>query len=475
MYHTHPKFPLPLKIVTTAYALLVFSVALFWHTKTDAIDPDYEEVVSANYRLTPDEENYCYRIYKSDGTPLGGWVEFGNPVLIRDTETGETCLYTRYRDTDAYQVVSVDPELLRDIKQAMGRNTTYAEPLSDYTIKTDAKTRLSYLSETGGDMFAHILLYDETDISRFDNLAKQYADLLAEVIPDGDVGYIYAAYEIRGLSKRYDGGFLFIQDNQIQYIAVKSPEDGWNLSLSRGEYEALSSYLAKDKSPFENPRYESWTPLFDALHIEYDIPLDPESPRYQAALTYLTEIWGSFPAEGMDEKTAEAALKDRMKDFDEDGDRLNFFGIAGMEPNGKDVSAFHVIIPIAEPYRQALFDYEKERFITSYGLSRNDAKKQAIFRDYQLSIEKEDRLKGSWTMNQYDRAYCTALLSIIQSTDRKWELGDEFDTAVLENITREQVERRIKSDGTNLTVAADPVFQKRLNEGRDEMVEWMLR
>ena len=95
-------------------------------------------------------------------------------------------------------------------------------------------------------------------------------------------------------------------------------------------------------------------------------------------------------------------IKNLMKQFDSEGDLLNANGVAGMDVTGKGTS-WQQLTSVSEEYRQKMFDNVKKEFIQENGLSNGDTTKRSdIFKDYQLSVSKDKRLSGTWTLEQYE-------------------------------------------------------------------------
>jgi len=73
-----------------------------------------------------------------------------------------------------------------------------------------------------------------------------------------------------------------------------------------------------------------------------------------------------------------------------------------------------------------------------------------VYREYQLSIAKEDRLKGIWSMQQYESKYRKAMYDAVRASNPSWKPGQSFDTSVLDSITRESVEGTLIKNGNTL-------------------------
>ena len=73
-----------------------------------------------------------------------------------------------------------------------------------------------------------------------------------------------------------------------------------------------------------------------------------------------------------------------------------------------------------------------------------------MYRNYQLSINKEDRLKGTWSLQQYVQQYQKALYDAVKAANPNWKQGQEFDTSILNDVTRESVDKTLVKAGTSL-------------------------
>ena len=143
-------------------------------------------------------------------------------------------------------------------------------------------------------------------------------------------------------------------------------------------------------------------------------------------------------------------IKNLMKQFDSDGDLLNANGVAGMDVTGKGTS-WQQLTSVSEEYRQKMFDNVKKEFIQENGLSNGDTTKRSdIFKDYQLSVSKDKRLSGTWTLEQYEGQYRAAMYAAVKSANPNWKPGQKFDTSILDNVKRESVESTLVKNGNRL-------------------------
>lgn len=149
----------------------------------------------------------------------------------------------------------------------------------------------------------------------------------------------------------------------------------------------------------------------------------------------------------------EAHMRNVMQNYNSDGDFIGPNGVVvpGMyhgEDGKVDRSTWQQMIPVSDEMRQKMFDNVKREFIQENGISNGDTTKRSqIFREYQLSVKKEDRAKGTWTLQQYEGKYRSAMYAAVKAANPKWEPGQPFDSRILDSITRESVESQLVKSG----------------------------
>ena len=172
--------------------------------------------------------------------------------------------------------------------------------------------------------------------------------------------------------------------------------------------------------------------------------IDTNSAQYKAAIKQM-----SASARGGVGYTNPQAIKNVMSCFDKDGDRINALGVAGMDATGISLSQRHKIINVSEKSRQDMFDTTKSEFIRDNGeLDADKTQRSEVFRRYQLSVPKSDRLKGTWTLGEYEKAYRRALSDACKKADSSWKPGKDIPAGALDGITRESIDSSLaKSQG----------------------------
>ena len=125
--------------------------------------------------------------------------------------------------------------------------------------------------------------------------------------------------------------------------------------------------------------------------------------------------------------------------------------VRGMIIDGKSESEWHKMIDVSEEYRQKMFDECKRHFLQENGIANgNTTRRSEVFREYQLSIKEDDRLKGTWSLEQYEKKYRAALAEAVRAANPNWTYGDSFDASILDSVTRESVESQLTVSGNTL-------------------------
>ena len=179
--------------------------------------------------------------------------------------------------------------------------------------------------------------------------------------------------------------------------------------------------------------------------------INTNSKQYQAAARdSLSQIIQSEMTMSPEEKMMYEMFGGRER-YDADGNRLNAYGVAGMDATGIPESERHQIIDVSESARQKMFDETKRHFMQENGVANGDTTRRSeVFRDYQLSVPINDRLKGTWTLGQYERQYRQALYDACKEADPSWELGKKLPAGALNNVTRESVDSTLVKSGDKL-------------------------
>lgn len=137
-----------------------------------------------------------------------------------------------------------------------------------------------------------------------------------------------------------------------------------------------------------------------------------------------------------------------MKNYDEDGDLIcPITGLAGLDATNKDPAEINRIINVPDDAKQKLFEHLKTAF--TYSHTGNNGvitwpdsaatRGSEIYREYQASVPKQDRLPGTYTLGKFMDACDNYFKDAIKASNPNWKYGDAYDLNVVESINWENV------------------------------------
>ena len=145
-------------------------------------------------------------------------------------------------------------------------------------------------------------------------------------------------------------------------------------------------------------------------------------------------------------------IKNRMALYNSDGDYIGPGGIvvAGMaSEDSASTNKPKSFINVTNSGREAIFNETKNHFIKENGILNGDTTNRSkIFKEYQKSIRKEDRVNGTYSLEQYERNYYKAMFGAVKKANPEWEPGKPFDSKILDTVSREDIDSSlIQSQG----------------------------
>ena len=178
--------------------------------------------------------------------------------------------------------------------------------------------------------------------------------------------------------------------------------------------------------------------------------IDTNSKQYKAALRQMmSNANGAM-------YTNIQGIKNLMKNYDKDGDYIDpTTGLAGLLVTEENAESRKRIISIPESSRDEMFELTKKEFLRENGVQNGDTTKRSdVYTNLHRKMQKKDRLAAGHTLEQYERAYRQAFLDAVREADPNWKAGKPIKSGVLDGITRESVEGRMKISGSTVTGAS---------------------
>ncbi len=120
-------------------------------------------------------------------------------------------------------------------------------------------------------------------------------------------------------------------------------------------------------------------------------------------------------------------------------------GAAVSDPNAPDdglditgmTAADRKIVSVSKEAEQTVRDMALEDMKKYYGMSGPDGNNLGNFiKSYYKQIPPSDRANASWTLQQMHREEVYRLYDFVRSRIPGWEIGQKFDTSILEEYQR---------------------------------------
>lgn len=230
----------------------------------------YAKYESENYRIVPDNETGCFDIYNKEGERLGVF-SYSDIKVRQDAATGKQFLISEH-GTMNYDAMVLDEELKEALQNVMDKDSLDVETLQGFTLNTHPGTRIQYLIKDGEEgKGGKVLLQNETDKKKYEELAKLYSDKYPNLIESQEEGLIWADLEIRGMAKRTEQGILSMGYDGMPYNDNENYKNNWSVLFSGSLYEKLQEWLQNNRDNMEEiQKFATWQKVFDEIGGTYE-------------------------------------------------------------------------------------------------------------------------------------------------------------------------------------------------------------
>lgn len=170
-----------------------------------------------------------------------------------DKESGKKFLINDW-GSGFFNMVAVDDELEKAIKEALGTDELPEKELEGFTVNQDNKTGIYYITANGYESRGGLLVLDKEAEQKLDSMAKEFLEQYPNLAKTYIEAWFYATFEVRGLLKRTSNGIMMISPNSISF-KNKDGENEWTGIFDTNEWGTVKQEF--DNS-IENINAESW-------------------------------------------------------------------------------------------------------------------------------------------------------------------------------------------------------------------------
>ena len=187
-------------------------------------DSEFTAVETGGYSITQDSKSGYIRIHdkKADS---GIVVRSAEDIVIqKDADTGIKMLINDFGN-GFYCAIQVTDELEEALKEALGTQELQETGMKGFQIHTDKKTGIQYMTADGYESRGGSLILDDEDRKKLMDLANTYLTDYPELVSNLDEAITYAAFEVMGIAKRTEHGFMMPDPNSAGNDVAVTEED----------------------------------------------------------------------------------------------------------------------------------------------------------------------------------------------------------------------------------------------------------
>ena len=116
-----------------------------------------------------------------------------------------------------FTMMVVDEELEAGLKKALGVNELEEKELTGFTVHTDQKTGIRYITADGYESRGGLLVMDEEAKQKLDSMANEFLEQYPNLVKTYNEAWFMATFEVRGLLKRSSNGISMISPNSVSF------------------------------------------------------------------------------------------------------------------------------------------------------------------------------------------------------------------------------------------------------------------
>lgn len=244
-------------------------------------------ISSANRRLEPssiknietdrytigEKEGGYLRIYDKERKEGFNWKLNENQIQT-DKETGKKFLINDW-GSGFFNMVAVDDELEKGIKEALGVDELETKELAGFTVHRDESTGVHYITADGYESRGGLIVFDEQANQKLNSLAQVYLDKYPNLVKSFNEAWFYATFEVRGLAKRSPNEIMMISPNSISFKG-KNGENGWTGIFDPGNWEAIKEQFDNGSDNMGTKEWKYWENLLKRKNIDCSLIIPDE-------------------------------------------------------------------------------------------------------------------------------------------------------------------------------------------------------
>jgi hypothetical protein len=244
-------------------------------------------VETERYKIV-EKESGVLRVYDKEHNNECVDLKLNKENIQVDKETG-TKFIINDLGAGFFTMLTVDDELEAGLKEALGVDELDETELSGFTVHTDQKTGIKYITANGYESRGGSLVLDKEAEQKLDSMAKEFLEQYPNLAKTYDEAWFYATFEVRGLLKRTSDGIMMISPNSISF-KNKDGENGWVSVFDPENWGQVKEEFDSGINAGEMESWNFWKDFFERRKIDssfiipdsaYDRKIKDPDPQFE--------------------------------------------------------------------------------------------------------------------------------------------------------------------------------------------------
>lgn len=244
-------------------AMNAFLVSSAYRGQKIGSDEGIKPVETERYSICENEYGDLY-IYDKENKEGFIWDLDKNQVQV-DSKT-DTKFLINDLGNGFFNMVAVDDELERGLKEALSVDELAEKELTGFTVHQDAKTGIKYITANGFESRGGLLILDKEARKSLDSMAKEYLKEYPNLVRNYNEAWFYATFEVRGLAKRSENGITMIGPNSLTFMH-KDGIHSWLATFDEENWEKVKEAFDSNAGNAGAEAWEFWEQLFHGMKL----------------------------------------------------------------------------------------------------------------------------------------------------------------------------------------------------------------
>ncbi len=233
---------------------------LFLNATSKHFTDSIKTVETERYKIV-ERESGVVRIYDKEHNNEAVDLKLNKEQVQVDKETG-TKFIINDLGVGFFTMMTVDDELEAGLKEALGVDELDEKELTGFTVHTDQKSGIQYITANGYESRGGLLVLDKEAMQKLDSMAKEYLEQYPNLAKKYDEAWFYATFEVRGLLKRTPNGISMISPNSISF-KDKDGENRWVSIFNPANWKQVKEEFDSGRNAGKMEGWDFWKEFFE--------------------------------------------------------------------------------------------------------------------------------------------------------------------------------------------------------------------